>query len=180
MKAGAGGLLSAVLNPGMRAVSISVNSTSGNAGFILPGDYVDLILTREISRNINTGREQEVRKIVFSKIFVQDVRILAVDQMLDNPENKALLAKTVTVEVTPTQAQEIAVAAELGKISLSLRSAVKIESPEEEKAEAAALAKGSVSDKDVAGQPETPNVSEQVKLFRPKETENLEFYRNGN
>ncbi len=129
MKAGSGGLLSAVLNPGMRAVSISVTPNTNDApfvsGFVLPGDYVDLIVTREINRTITNGREQEARKIVISKIFVQNVRVLAVDQSLDNPDNKAMVAKTVTVEVTPTQAQEVAVAAELGKISLSLRSAVK-------------------------------------------------------
>ena len=183
MKAGAGGLLSAVLNPGMRAVSISVTPNTNGApfvsGFVLPGDYVDLIVTREINRTISNGREQEARKIVFSKIFVQNVRVLAVDQALDNPDNKAIVAKTVTVEVTPTQAQEVAVAAELGKISVSLRSAVKTESSAEEKAESAALARSNVSDTDIAGEARTPDVSEQVKMFRPKETQNLEFYRTG-
>jgi pilus assembly protein CpaB len=182
MKAGSGGLLSAVLNPGMRAVSVGIAQNANAApfvsGFVLPGDYVDLIVTREITRQISNGREQESRKIVFSKIFVQNVRVLAVDQSLDNPENKAIVAKTVTVEVTPTQAQEVAVAAELGKISLSLRSAVKMGSAAQEKAEAAALAGSNVSDTDIAGE-KTPDVSEQVKMFRPKETQNLEFYRTG-
>lgn len=106
-----GGFMSAVLEPGKRAVSIPVDPTSGNAGFIFPGDKVDLILTH---RNA-----QEMRA---SETFIEDVRVLAVDQMLDNPENKAVLAKTVTLEVTPKQAEEINVAKDLGKISLSLRS----------------------------------------------------------
>jgi len=106
-----GGFMSAVLEPGKRAVSIGVDSTSGNAGFIFPGDHVDLILSH---RN-----QQEMRA---SETFIEDVRVLAVDQMLDNPENKAVLAKTVTLEVTPKQAEEINVAKDLGKISLSLRS----------------------------------------------------------
>lgn len=111
VKSNEGGFMSAVLEPGKRAVSIPVDPTTGNAGFIFPGDHVDLILTH---RN-----QQEMRA---SETFVENVRVLAVDQMLDNPENKAVLAKTVTLEVTPKQAEEINVAKDLGKISLSLRS----------------------------------------------------------
>lgn len=114
VRAGEGGFMSAVLAPGKRAVSISVNSTTGNAGFIFPGDKVDLILTHSVT---GMGTESFV-----SETFVEDIRVLAVDQMLDNPENKALLAKTVTVEVNPQQAEAINVATEMGKISLSLRS----------------------------------------------------------
>ncbi|MDX2096003.1 MAG: Flp pilus assembly protein CpaB [Alphaproteobacteria bacterium] len=109
-----GGFMSAVLDPGKRAVSIAVDSTSGNAGFIFPGDRVDLILTHAVSRQSVQTRASET--------FVENVRVLAVDQRLDNPENKAVLAKTVTLEVTPKQAEEINLAKDLGKISLSLRS----------------------------------------------------------
>ncbi len=109
-----GGFMSAVLDGGKRAVSIAVDSTTGNAGFIFPGDRVDLILTHAVSRQSVQTRASET--------FVEDVRVLAVDQMLDNPENKAVLAKTVTLEVTPKQAEEINLAKDLGKISLSLRS----------------------------------------------------------
>jgi pilus assembly protein CpaB len=114
VKSNEGGFMSAVLDPGKRAVSIEVNSTSGNAGFIFPGDHVDLILTHSI--DIEGGVERA------SETFIEDVRVLAVDQMIDNPENKAVLAKTVTLEVSPKQAEEINVAKDLGKISLSLRS----------------------------------------------------------
>ncbi|PZP87269.1 MAG: Flp pilus assembly protein CpaB [Azospirillum brasilense] len=114
VKSNEGGFMSAVLEPGKRAVSIPVDPTSGNAGFIFPGDRVDLILTHKI--DLNGGEERA------SETFIEDVRVLAVDQMLDNPENKAMLAKTVTLEVTPKQAEEINVAKDLGKISLSLRS----------------------------------------------------------
>jgi pilus assembly protein CpaB len=117
VKSSEGGFMSAVLEQGKRAVSIAVDSTTGNAGFIFPGDKVDLILT------LATGsRQSPVRA---SQTFVEDVRVLAVDQMLDNPENKAVLAKTVTLEVTPKQAEKINVAKDLGKISLSLRSLAK-------------------------------------------------------
>lgn len=109
-----GGFMSAVLEPGKRAVSIPVDATTGNAGFIFPGDHVDLILTHSA-----TNQSVQTRA---SETFVEDVRVLAVDQMLDNPENKAVLAKTVTLEVSPKQAEEINLAKDLGKISLSLRS----------------------------------------------------------
>lgn len=114
VKSGEGGFLSAVLQEGKRAISISVNATTGNAGFIFPGDRVDLILTHTVQ---NTTTQNFA-----SETFVRNVRVLAADQMLDNPENKAVLAKTITLEVTPAQAEAINVATEMGKISVSLRS----------------------------------------------------------
>src|SRR5690606_24529682 len=123
-----GGFLSAVLEPGTRAVSIAVNPTSGNAGFISPGDRVDLIITRRVRGSQNDGASNES---VISETFVRDVRVVAVDQMLNNPENVAILAKTVTVEVTPKVAEKINIAAEMGRISIALRSIVP-PSPEQE------------------------------------------------
>lgn len=118
MRSGEGGFMSAVLEPGMRAVSIAVNATTGNAGFVSPGDRVDLIVTHRFK----TGGVNSNEESVVSETFAQDLRVVAVDQMLDNPENKAILAKTVTVECTPREAEEITVAGEMGKISLALRS----------------------------------------------------------
>lgn len=115
VKPGDGGFMSAVLQPGKRAISVPVNETTGNAGFIFPGDNVDLILTHSIPSA--SGNDSFV-----SETFVENVRVLAVDQALDNPENKALLAKTVTLEVAPRQAEAITVALEMGRISLALRS----------------------------------------------------------
>lgn len=120
MKSGEGGFMSAVLEPGKRAISVAVNATSGNAGFISPGDRVDLIVTHRIRSG---NRDQGGQDSVVSETFVRNVRVLAVDQMLDNPDNKAILAKTVTVEVSDGQAEQIAVATEMGKISMALRSA---------------------------------------------------------
>lgn len=120
VKPGAGGFLSAVLEPSKRAVSIAVTATSGNAGFIFPGDRVDLIVTHRVkSRAIQGANEEET---VVSETFVSNVRVVAVDQLLDNPENKAILAKTLTVEVSQEEAQRVAVAEDLGKISVALRS----------------------------------------------------------
>lgn len=114
VKAGEGGFMSAVLQAGKRAVSVPVNATTGNAGFIFPGDNVDLILTHTIQGLVGQSFASET--------FVENVRVLAVDQSLDNPENKALLANTVTLEVSPRQAEAINVALEMGQISLALRS----------------------------------------------------------
>ena len=116
VKSNEGGFMSAVLEPGKRAISIAVDSTTGNAGFIFPGDRVDLILTHSVGGGGSGERERA------SETFVKNVRVLAVDQMLDNPENKAVLAKTITIEVSPKQAEAVNVAKDLGKIDLSLRS----------------------------------------------------------
>ena len=120
VKSDEGGFMSAVLDPHMRAVSIAVDSTTGNAGFIFPGDKVDLIVTHAV--HVDGGDGGRGKEVLASKTFVEDARILAVDQRLDNPENKAILAKTVTLEVTQKQAEKITVAKEMGDISLSLRS----------------------------------------------------------
>lgn len=118
MKSGEGGFLSAVLEEGKRAISVSVNATSGNAGFISPGDRVDMIVTRRLRlAGEGSGEDQ-----IISETFLRNIRVLAVDQSVDNPENKAILAKTVTLEVTTEEAEQIAIATELGKISLALRS----------------------------------------------------------
>lgn len=116
VKTGDGGFLPAVFGAGMRAVTLGVSVTSGNAGFVFPGDRVDLIVTHTLDKEaaIETG--------VVSETFVRDVRVLAVDQRYANPENKVELFKTVTLEVSPKQAEMVAVAGELGKVSLSLRS----------------------------------------------------------
>lgn len=111
-----GGFMSAVLAPGKRAVSIAVSPTSGNAGFVFPGDRIDLILTHRIP--VQDGN----RDVLASETFIRDARILAVDQMLSNPENVAVVAKTLTLEVTPKQAEMVNVAINLGSISVSLRS----------------------------------------------------------
>jgi len=120
-KAGDGGFLSAVLEPGMRAVAIAVTATTGAAGFIAPGDRVDLIVTHRIK---TSRMEANGDDTVISETFVRDVRVVAVDQSLDTPENKAAVAKNVTVEVDENQAEQIAVGIEMGKISLSLRSSL--------------------------------------------------------
>jgi len=107
--------MAAVLMPGYRAISLAVNAISGNAGFVFPGDHVDLILTHRVQ--VESGEEATV-----SETFLQDVRVLAMDQRFNSQSQEVQLARTVTLEVTGRQAEMVNVATELGKISLSLRS----------------------------------------------------------
>lgn len=112
------GFLAAILQPGMRAVAVPINATSGIAGLIFPGDKVDVILTH----TINGERETEDRVRRASETVLRDIRVLATDQRTDRQDGEASLAKTVTLEVTQKQAEMLSVVTEIGKLSLSLRS----------------------------------------------------------
>ena len=190
MKSGEGGFMSAVLNPGMRAVSISVTAASGNAGFISPGDHVDLILTRRI-KPIQGKDQPDTQEHTVGRIFIRNIRVIAVDQMLDNPENKAILAKTVTVEVSDSQAEEVAVAEEAGKISLALRSLPNqpdmpktADSPIADLYGAQAVAAhtapatGYTRDSDLGSLPQNGG-SVTVRVIRGDQVQNLEFFKEG-
>lgn len=109
------GFMAAVLQPGMRAVTVPITNVSGVAGFVFPGDHVDLILTHRV--NDADGMERQV-----SETVVQNVRILAVDTRTNDTDNQPAVGKTVTVEVTPKLAETLQVLQRLGTISLALRS----------------------------------------------------------
>lgn len=133
---GTRGPMAAVIAPGARAVTISVTPASGMAGFVVPGDHIDLLLTRTLPGSSGSAERH------LSQTVLHDVRVLGTDQngsgageaagaALDASADAALLASkgddptppsTVTLEVSPKGAELIAVAAELGKLSLSLRS----------------------------------------------------------
>jgi pilus assembly protein CpaB len=118
---GDSGFLAAVLDPGMRAVSVSINATTGTSGFIFPGDRVDVILTHTIDEP-GKGEEKIARRA--SETILANVRVVAVDQNVNDQEEKPVVAKNVTLELTPKQAEIITLVGELGKLSLSLRSIV--------------------------------------------------------
>jgi pilus assembly protein CpaB len=115
---GSRGFLAAVLRPGMRAVSVPVTATSGISGFVFPGDQIDLLVSETLPGIGNTAPQKGAETVL------HDVRVIAVDQKLDGKAGEALVAHTVTLEVTAKQSQIIAVASEMGKLSLSLRSLV--------------------------------------------------------
>jgi pilus assembly protein CpaB len=116
---GSRGFLAAVLGPGMRAVSVPVTATSGISGFVFPGDRVDILITHQLPVVGGSGPEPEHKA---SETVLHDVRVIGVDQKLDSKNGEALVAHTATLEVTPKQSEIIAVATEMGKLSLSLRS----------------------------------------------------------
>jgi pilus assembly protein CpaB len=111
------GFLAAVLRPGMRAVSVPVTATSGISGLVFPGDQVDILVSETLPAPDDKGTAHKGAETV-----LHDVRVLAVDQKLESKSGEAIVAHNVTLEVTPKQAEEIAVASEMGKLSLSLRS----------------------------------------------------------
>ncbi|WP_300975234.1 Flp pilus assembly protein CpaB [Sphingomonas sp. LHG3406-1] len=114
------GFLAAALSPGMRAVTVPVNDISGVAGFIFPGDRVDMVLTQTVTG----GGDGPPLKV--SETIIRNLRVLATDQAIDrNGEDGKPVVKSfgkVTFEVTPKLAEKIAVAQSLGTISLTLRS----------------------------------------------------------
>lgn len=107
--------LSAMLNDGMKAVTIRVNDVEGVAGFIQPGDHVDVVLTRPGER-----------KTSINDVIIQNLRVLAVDQLADQTTEKPIVVKAVTLEVDETGGQKLALASQVGTLSLLLRKAGEI------------------------------------------------------
>ena len=116
------GFLAAVITPGSRAVSVPLNATTGIAGFVFPGDMVDIILTHTIKTGDISRRASET--------IIRGVRVLAMDQRFSDQDGEAAVAKTATLEVSSKQAEIVAVGLELGKLSLALRSLALTEAEE--------------------------------------------------
>ena len=106
------GSLSVILEEGKRAVTVRVDDVRGVAGFILPGDFVDVVL---IGEDPATAREG------YSDILLHHVKVLAIDQLAADRPEQPTVPKAVTLEVTPEQAQKILLASNVGKLSLILR-----------------------------------------------------------
>ena len=110
------GFMAAILPSGMRAVSTQISPETGAGGFILPNDHVDVILTR---RDVNASPKDEQQ----SETILRNVRILAIDQNVQEKEGqKVVIGKTATLELTPEQVEKLALAQNLGTLSLALRS----------------------------------------------------------
>ena len=120
VRPGERGFMAAVLTPGNRAVTVNVNASTGQAGFIFPGDRVDLILTMNVVAP-GGGASRHV-----SETILRNVRVVGMDQSFTDgrKDDKAELAvpRNATLDVTPKQAEAVSVASELGVLSLSLRS----------------------------------------------------------
>lgn len=118
IKAGQGGVLAAVLPSGMRAVATKINAASAAGSLILPNDHVDVILIREM-RSKSGGQD------FVSDTLFRNVRVIAVGQQIETKEGKKSAdsdAKTATLELTPRQAEMLALANKMGEITLTLRS----------------------------------------------------------
>lgn len=110
--AGQRATLSALVKPGMKAVTIRVNDVEGVGGFVLPGDHVDVVLTRQLEKGSAT-----------TQVVLQNTRVLAVDQIADDRAAKATVAKSVTLEVDTIEAQKLWLSSSVGSLSLLLRKA---------------------------------------------------------
>jgi pilus assembly protein CpaB len=108
--------LSSLLEEGRKAVTVRVDDVRGVAGFVLPGDRVDVVLIR--MENKAPGQVDNT-----SDILVQHVKVLAVDQIVNERQEQPTVAKAVTLEVTTEEAQKILLASNVGKLSLILRQA---------------------------------------------------------
>jgi pilus assembly protein CpaB len=121
-----GGFMAAVLPHGMRAIALDITPDNDAGGFILPNDHVDVILTR---RDKWAEKSAGVEKYT-SETILRNVRVLAVDQSIEDKEGqKVAVGKTATIELDPQQAETLALARQLGTISLALRSLLDSQSP---------------------------------------------------
>jgi pilus assembly protein CpaB len=103
--------LSAVLHEGMKAVTVRVSDIEGVAGFVLPGDRVDILLTRRVDKGGTTD------------VVLQNMRVLAIDQLADERTDKPAVVKAVTLEVDTLAAQKLTLASQVGTLALALRKA---------------------------------------------------------
>jgi pilus assembly protein CpaB len=121
VKPGERSFLSAVLKPGMKAVSIPVNDRTGVSGFVFPGDYVDLILTMTYQQKVNNNQGQsEAVARQTAETIVKNVRVVGIGQMLGKPEAAGTVVPTITLELTPKLAETVTLAIEMGRITVAL------------------------------------------------------------
>jgi pilus assembly protein CpaB len=117
---GAGGVMAVTLDAGMRAVALPLSAESAAGGFILPGDHVDVMLTRSVDANNNSAGGNGGGHT--TNIVMRNVRVLAIDQNIGAPKNTAEVGATATVECTAEQAQYLVQAKASGSLTLALRS----------------------------------------------------------
>ena len=135
--AGQRATLAAMLAEGMKAVSIRVNDVEGVAGFVLPGERVDVVLTRQLEKNA-----------AYTDVVMQNARVLAIDQLADDRSDKPAVARSVTLEVDIAGAQKLALASQVGTLSLLLRRAGETRAQETRRVNASEL-----GDAEIAGPP---------------------------
>jgi pilus assembly protein CpaB len=154
--------LSAVLAPGMTAVSIPLSETQGIAGLVLPGDHVNVVLTASAD-----GERRQDKTSNYADVVLQNVRVVAVDQVIDQRTEKPVAIRSATLEVSAHDAKRLALAGTVGSLSLMLRKA----------GEKSAGAIGRVSAKDLLSEAEADTTASHgrrtttVKVTRDGKTE---------
>lgn len=108
--------LAAVIETGMKAVTVRVNDVNGVAGFVLPGERVDILLTRTLDKDQ-----------AYADVLIQNLKVLAIDQSADDRADKPSVVKAVTLEVDTAQAQKLTLAGTIGTLSMTLRAAGVVE-----------------------------------------------------
>lgn len=116
------GLLAGIISPGMRAVSIVATPQNSVSGFATPGDHVDVVLAADFRKGHDDKSRMDLMVKFGAEIIVRDARVVAVDQQLVRGKDPAMLGKTVTLEVTPKDAEKLLTAGLMGQVSLILRS----------------------------------------------------------
>ena len=110
--------ISALLDPAMRAVAVRINDVAGVAGFVLPGDSVDVLITRQPKLDGENGSADQI-----TDILLQNVRVIAIDQSPSEKSTEPVVGKTVTLAVDQQGAQKLALGGQVGTLSLALRNA---------------------------------------------------------
>jgi pilus assembly protein CpaB len=165
-EAGAG--LTAVIPPGMRALSIQVNSVIGVSGFVMPGSRVDLILIATPPSDVKGSRKDEVA----SKIILENLEVLAAGQNVQRDvEGKPQTVQDVTLLVTPEQAQKVSLATQGGRIQLALRNPMDKEAAEpplsiQSELYTGPTMEGPETEKSKAAPPEQPAVAKRAPVRR--------------
>jgi len=119
IKADGSGFMSAILSPGMRAISTDISPETGVGGFILPNDRVDVLLTR---RDLDSQKQAGGDGFI-SETVLRNVRVLAIDQTVEEKNGqKVVVGKTATLELSPRQTETLALSRQRGSLSLALRS----------------------------------------------------------
>jgi pilus assembly protein CpaB len=105
------------MSPGTRADTVQLQQNAGLGGLVLPGDHVDVVLTAVVPSATPNEPEHHA-----SETVLEDIRVVAIDQKMGDMSNETVMARSATLEVTPKQAEILALVTDMGKLSLTLRS----------------------------------------------------------
>ena len=121
VRAGASGVMAVTLDSGLRAVALPLTAENAAGGFILPGDHVDVLLTRQVDSSAAATAATTTHGFVTSTVM-RNVRVLAIDQNMAAQKTASAVGATATVEATPKQAEYLVLAKASGTLTLALRS----------------------------------------------------------